>query len=247
MGHHIRRNRKLFLHKRFAASFSRLRSSADETVEDQQSYRPDWEIRLRHQVCVSYCASGSTGWADSWKAWYGLFRQCSFHQGSAQGAFKTSEELEAWYREVHLNALYHTSTLRHSPDMAQLKEVMMACTWKWYGSLEKSLQGAESDVFRKLEEIKRIVNSWVSWITHTITLRKMKSKFPLDKNTFGSEPAAIILAEILSEHANTKLLANVSSYLSSLNATLRQVQYIPDARAEWRVQSYVQCSQGTFQ
>ena len=63
----------------------------------------------------------------------------------------------------------------------------------------------------------------------------MKSKFPLDKNTFGSEPAAIILAEILSEHANTKLLANVSSYLSSLNATLRQVQYIPDARARLTV------------
>lgn len=63
----------------------------------------------------------------------------------------------------------------------------------------------------------------------------MKNKFPLDKYTFGSEPAAIILAEILSEHASTKMLANTSSYLSSLNATLRQVQYIPDARARLTV------------
>ena len=78
-----------------------------------------------------------------------------------KGAFKTVEELEAWYREkeVHLNALYHTSTLRHSPDMAQLKEVLMACLEMKYGSLEKVYKGAESDVFRKLEEIKRIVNS----------------------------------------------------------------------------------------
>lgn len=67
----------------------------------------------------------------------------------------------------------------------------------------------------------------------------MKAKFPLDKNTFGSEKAAIVLAEILSEIGSTKLLSNTSAYLSELNATLRQVQYIPDAGARLTVYNLI--------
>lgn len=75
----------------------------------------------------------------------------------------------------------------------------------------------------------------------------MKSPFPLDKNTFGAEPASIVLAEILSEIGSTRLLANVSAYLTELNALLRQVQYIPDERSRLSVYELIYKSVKTRQ
>ncbi len=65
------------------------------------------------------------------------------------------------------------------------------------------------------------------------------SKFPLDKNTFGSESAAVILAELLSKEANTKWLAKVSSYLTQLNFLLRQIQDIQDTSSRLSVYNLV--------
>ena len=161
VGHHIRRNRKLFLHKgslhRFLGyahqQMKRLKTS--NRVELIEKYGYDTKFAY-HIVRLSLQVEQILEKHDM-----DFSANAPFIKEVRKGAFKTAEELEAWYREkeVHLNALYHTSTLRHSPDMAQLKEVLMACLEMKYGSLEKVYKGAESDVFRKLEEIKRIVNS----------------------------------------------------------------------------------------
>lgn len=54
----------------------------------------------------------------------------------------------------------------------------------------------------------------------------MKTKYPLDKNTFGSSLAAITLADILSAEKNDRLTARVSRFIGDNAATLRHVSNI---------------------
>lgn len=56
----------------------------------------------------------------------------------------------------------------------------------------------------------------------------MKAKFPLDDNTFGSTPAAVSLARILSELKNPYLTSKVSAYLSEHNKTIHHINTITD-------------------
>ncbi len=58
----------------------------------------------------------------------------------------------------------------------------------------------------------------------------MKTKFPLDDHTFGSTPAAISLARILSELKNPYLTAKVSAYLTEHNKTVHHINTITDIK-----------------
>lgn len=63
----------------------------------------------------------------------------------------------------------------------------------------------------------------------------MKTKYPLDKYTFGNSLAAITLADILSAEKNDHLTARVSRYIRQNASTLRHVSSIKCANTRLRL------------
>lgn len=53
----------------------------------------------------------------------------------------------------------------------------------------------------------------------------------LDKNTFGSSKAAIVLVDRLVESNNPKLVQKVSAYLTGHNTLVRDIMSIKDVRS----------------
>jgi predicted nucleotidyltransferase len=71
------------------------------------------------------------------------------------------EQVKSWFREkeLHLNGLYTTSTLRYSPEWDKLTAVLMCCLEEKYGSLAAVVSaGVDSRILRKFEQIKALVN-----------------------------------------------------------------------------------------
>ncbi len=63
----------------------------------------------------------------------------------------------------------------------------------------------------------------------------MKTKYPLDKHTFGNSLAAITLADILSAEKNDRLTARVSRFIADNAAMLRHVSSIRCASTRLRL------------
>ena len=80
---------------------------------------------------------------------------------SIRNGVMTLDEAKDWYKrkEEYLDRLYTESTLRHKPDRDFLKKILLSCLEIKYGSLSNILKVSESENSRKLEEIKRIINS----------------------------------------------------------------------------------------
>ena len=68
----------------------------------------------------------------------------------------TEQRLRDWFseKERHLENLYASSTLRHSPDEDALKDLLLDCLEQHYGSLEKAVvrQGAIERLVSELEQ-----------------------------------------------------------------------------------------------
>ncbi len=160
VGTHIRRNRSEFLHKgslhRFLGyahqQMKRLTTSTRKELIAQYGYDTKFAY---HIVRLALQAQQILERHDM-----DFSEHSAYIKEVRKGAFKTLEDLQAWYKEkeADLNKLYTKSTLRREPDMARLKEILMACLEIKYGSLEKVYKGAEADAFRKLEAIRQIVN-----------------------------------------------------------------------------------------
>lgn len=163
IGEHLRKNRRHFLHKgayhRFRGyahqQFKRLQNSPRKDLIEQYGYDTKFAyhvVRLALQA-EQILESGDMDFSMN----------SAFLKEVRKGRFDTVEALKEWYetKEKALDELYHSDrcTLQHSPNRAFLKEVLLACLEMKYGSLDKVYQGVESDVFRKLELIKQIVNS----------------------------------------------------------------------------------------
>ena len=74
----------------------------------------------------------------------------------------TLDELKAWFkkREGELDTLYIDSTLRHAPDYAIIKRILMNCLETHFGSLSAyfNMEGSDKVMLEKLEQIRKIVN-----------------------------------------------------------------------------------------
>lgn len=69
-------------------------------------------------------------------------------------------DIEFWFREKekYLNGLYHTSKLRHSPDKAAIKDLLLKCLEHHYGSLAKAIERPDQYQL-KLNKIRDILDS----------------------------------------------------------------------------------------
>lgn len=163
IGEHIRKNRKHFLHTgsyhRFRGyahqQFKRLEASTRTDLIEKYGYDTK---SAYHIVRLSLQAEQILEHGDM-----DFSVNSAFLKEVRKGAFATLDDLKEWYKakETALDLLYHSDrvTLQKKPNREFLKEVLLACLEMKYGSLDKVYQGVEADVFRKLEQIKQIVNS----------------------------------------------------------------------------------------
>jgi predicted nucleotidyltransferase len=73
----------------------------------------------------------------------------------------TLDRVKEWFaqKELQLNELYSTSTLRYKPEWQKLTDVLMCCLEEKFGSLSKIIStGADARVMRVFEQIKALVN-----------------------------------------------------------------------------------------
>lgn len=72
----------------------------------------------------------------------------------------TETQVREWYseQEKYLEALYHKSELRNSPDEKALKELLIECLERHYGSLSKSLH--QPDKYENIvREIQKLIGN----------------------------------------------------------------------------------------
>lgn len=71
------------------------------------------------------------------------------------------EKVKSWFdeKEKHLENLYNTSTLRHSPDEEKIKDLLFACLEQHYGSLDNAVQ-REVKVDKVLEELQLVIDKY---------------------------------------------------------------------------------------
>lgn len=159
IGEYIRKNRRQFLHKgsyhKFLgyshSQFKKLQSSPrTELIEkfgyDTKNAYHIWRLCLQ---CQQILEEGDMD----------ITRNSGVLKSIREGAW-TLAELKSKYaaKETELNELYTKSTLQYSPNMNFLREVLMACLEMKYGSLKELYKQTDDMAFRKLEEIRSIVN-----------------------------------------------------------------------------------------
>ena len=71
------------------------------------------------------------------------------------------EKIVEWFdeKEKQLEALYTTSTLRHSPDEEALKVLLMNCLEEHYGNLSKAVVMPDRDT-QILDDLKRLLEKY---------------------------------------------------------------------------------------
>lgn len=161
IGHHIRKNRRHFLHKgayhRFRGyahqQFKRLENSPRKDLVEKYGYDTKFAYHIV-RLCLQAEQILEGGDMD-------FSQNAAFIKEVRTGSFKTVDELRDWYmrKEADLDKLYHESKIQYKADKKFLGDILLACLEMKYGSLEKVYNGLDSDAFRKLESIKQIVNS----------------------------------------------------------------------------------------
>ena len=73
----------------------------------------------------------------------------------------SEEKLRGWFdeKEKHLEELYAKSTLRHSPDEAAIKNLLMTCLEQHYGSLDTAVK-REVPVETMISELKAVLEKY---------------------------------------------------------------------------------------
>jgi len=72
------------------------------------------------------------------------------------------EDIRKWAtaKELHLEKLYSESKLRHSPDEARIKELLLSCLKMHYGDLSKYVQVIEKDSEKAISEICDVIRKY---------------------------------------------------------------------------------------
>ncbi len=159
IGHHVRKNRKHFLHKgayhRFRgyshAQFKKLNNSHRTELIETYGYdvKNAFHIVRLALYCEQILIHGDMDFSV----------HAAFLKEVRNGCFKTVEELREWYhaKEKDLDALYLSSSLPYTADKDFLRQILLSCLETKYGSLSEVAVGAETNSFRKLEEIRQIL------------------------------------------------------------------------------------------
>ena len=160
VGEHIRKNRKYFLHK---GSYHRFRGYAHQQMKRMENTgRKDLIEKYGYDTKFAYHVVRLCLQAEQILEKHDMdFSVNADFLKTIRAGTYTFEQFKEWYnaKEKTLDILYTTSKLQHSPDRKFLKDILLACLEMKYGSLDKVYQGIEVDAFRKLEQIKAIVNS----------------------------------------------------------------------------------------
>lgn len=159
IGTYIRQNRKHFLHRgayhKFRGySYSQLKKLESTPRKDLiEKFGYDTKhayhiIRLAYQ-CQQILEEGDMD----------ITRNAEMLKAIRRGEWTLERLKERFYeKEKELDQLYIDSKLRYEPDMKFLGEMLMACLEMKYGSLDELYKQTDNMAFRKLEEIRRIVN-----------------------------------------------------------------------------------------
>ena len=138
----MRENRRLFLHKGAWPKFKGYAYSPAAQAGDQaaagQAGRAGRRARLRHQVRAT-TSSGCSAEVEQILMEGDIDLQRNNEQLKAirRGEW-TEERLRQWFaeKESHLERAYAESTLRATPDEAEIKALLLNCLEEHYGSLE---------------------------------------------------------------------------------------------------------------
>jgi uncharacterized protein len=164
IGKHIRQNRKLFLtrhafHKFIGYAYGQLKlmgrkNPKESRLELVEKYGFDTKfashlVRLAlecEQILIEHDLD--------------LERNSEILKGIRRGEW-TMDRVKGWFaeKELQLNQLYNTSSLRFAPDWEALRAVLMCCLEEKYGSLAKYVSvSGDSRIMRKYEQIRQIIN-----------------------------------------------------------------------------------------
>ena len=84
-------------------------------------------------------------------------RRHSEHLKAIRRGEVPKEDILKWFgeKELQLDALYHTSTLRHKPDEAKIKALLLTCLESHYGSLDKciTIQDKHEQALKEINQV----------------------------------------------------------------------------------------------
>lgn len=160
VGTYIRQNRKHFLHKgsyhKFRGySYAQLKKLTETPRKELvEKYGFDTKhayhiIRLAYQ-CQQILEEGDMD----------ITRNSEMLKSIRRGEWTLERIKERFYeKEKELDELYTKSSLAYSPNWKHLTNMLMACIEMKHGSISAAVNQSETMAFKKLEDIRRIVNS----------------------------------------------------------------------------------------
>jgi predicted nucleotidyltransferase len=166
VGNMVRKNRKEFLHKGsmhklrgFAFSqMSKIKNKRGSGNDKRQATITEHGYDTKHayhvvRLCLQAEQILSEGDLE-------LNRNSQMLLSVRRGEW-TFEYLERWFeaKEIALETLYSTSTLRHNPDVDAIKSLLLRCLEQHYGSLD-ALIAKPSDNTRLLREMQALVDKY---------------------------------------------------------------------------------------
>jgi predicted nucleotidyltransferase len=160
----LRDNRKIFLHKGIVHklkgyAFSQLHKAGSQTREGKRAenvekfgFDPKF---LSHVVRLTCQAEDILLEGD-----LDLRRHREQVKTVKRGEMSL-EEVRKWFneKELHLQKLYETSSLRHDPDEPKVKALLLNCLEMHYGSLDKCITNLDNDKLA-LQEVKEVLHKY---------------------------------------------------------------------------------------
>lgn len=167
VGLHVRRNRKIFLHKgsfhKFIGyaygQFKKIRSKKNHSNPKRQASidAHGYDVKFGYHIvrlaleCEQILMEGDLD----------LERNSGVLKAIRNGDW-TLDRLEQWFadKERGLNTLYETSPLQHSPDEAAIKKVLVECLEMHFGDLSKMAVKVETPVDLIVRELEAMVDRY---------------------------------------------------------------------------------------
>lgn len=159
----VRLNRRIFLHKGsyhkfigYAHSQLHKMSSSTRTGKRKEVF-DKWGFDLKfayHLMRLSYECEQILTEADL------DLEKNREHLKAVRRGEVNEADIRAWFsdKEKHLQKLYETSTLQHSPDEKAIKALLLNCLEQHYGSLEGAVD-TEDKLILALQKIQEAVDS----------------------------------------------------------------------------------------
>lgn len=157
----VRQNRQMFLHK---GCFHKFRGYAYSQLHKAKTKNPEGKRKalveeFGHDVKFAYHVVRLSLECEQIleEETLDLERNREILKSIRRGEWSL-EQIEDWFaqKEKHLDDLYHSSTLPHSPDETAIKQLLLDCLEMHYGSLGNTI--VMPDRYEKaIREIKKIV------------------------------------------------------------------------------------------